>query len=306
MISDLVQVVFGLVLAVYYFLVKLVKLCLPVAWLQKDVSGLVVLVTGGGSGIGRLMCLRFARLGATVVTWDINKVGNEETVAMIKREGNKAFCYTVDMSSKDAIYDNAKKTSSEVGPVSILVNNAGIVSGTALLDTPDAKIMRTFDVNILAHFWTLKAFLPQMIERKLGHVVNVASLAGHSGINKLVDYCASKFAAVGLDEALRVELHVQGHSEYIKTTVVCPYYISTGMFAGVQSKLIPILEPEFVADSVINAVLTDKEVLLLPWWSFILMAMKAVITEPAFMKLSNAFGFNCSMDQFKGRQKKDS
>ena len=86
---------------------------------------------------------------------------------------------------------------------------AGIVSGTALLDTPDAKIMRTFDVNILAHFWTLKAFLPQMIERKLGHVVNVASLAGHSGINKLVDYCASKFAAVGLDEALRVELHVQ-------------------------------------------------------------------------------------------------
>ena len=67
-----------------------------------------------------------------------------------------------------------------------------------------------------------------------GHLVNVASLAGHSGTNKLVDYCASKFAAVGLDEALRVELFVQGHSDYVKTTVICPYYISTGMFAGVQ------------------------------------------------------------------------
>merc|ERR1711936_1080293 len=306
MISDLVQVVFGLVLAVYYFLVKLVKLCLPVAWLQKDVSGQVVLVTGGGSGIGRLMCLRFARLGATVVSWDINKVGNEETVAMIKAEGKKAYSYTVDMSSKDAIYDTAKKTQSAVGHVSILVNNAGIVSGTALLDTPDTKIIRTFDVNILAHFWTLKAFLPAMISQKDGHIVNVASLAGHSGTHKLVDYCSSKFAAVGLDESLRVELHVQGHSEYIKTTVVCPYYISTGMFAGVQSKLIPILEPEYVAESAVTAVLTDRQVLLLPWWSFLLIALKAVMTEQAFMKLSHAFGFNCSMDQFQGRQlKKD-
>jgi len=305
MITDLCQVIAGLILAVYYFLVKLVMLCIPLAWQQKDVSGQVVLVTGGGSGIGRLMCLRFARLGATVVTWDIDKGGNEETVAMIKREGNKAFSYTVDMSSRDAIYDNAKKTESNVGHVSILVNNAGIVSGTALLDTPDAKIIRTFDVNILAHFWTLKAFLPHMIERKMGHIVNVASLAGHSGTNKLVDYCASKFAAVGLDEALRVELNVQGHSKYIKTTVVCPYYISTGMFAGVQSKLIPILEPQFVADSVIDAVLTDKQVLLLPWWSFCLIALKAVMTEQAFMTLSNAFGFNCSMDQFRGRQKKE-
>jgi len=305
MIYDLVQVLFGLVLAVYYLVVKLVKLCLPLSWFQKDISGQVVLLTGGGSGIGRLMCLRFARLGATVVTWDINKAGNEETVAMIRKEGNKAFSYTVDMSSRDAIYDNAKKTKAEVGPVTILVNNAGIVSGTPLLDTPDTKIIRTFDVNIMAHFWTLKAFLPDMINRKLGHIVNVASLAGHSGTNKLVDYCASKFAAVGLDESLRVELAVQGHSEYIKTTVICPYYISTGMFAGVQSKLIPILEPEFVAESIIQAVLTERQVLLLPWWSFLLIALKAVMTEPAFMTLSQAFGFNCSMDQFEGRQKKD-
>merc|ERR1712221_22072 len=88
---------------------------------------------------------------------------------------------------------------------------------------------------------------------------NIASLAGHAGTNKLVDYCSSKFAAVGLDEAFRVEMFVQGHSDYIKTTVVCPYYISTGMFAGVQSKIIPILKPEFVADNVVGAVLTNKE-----------------------------------------------
>ena len=73
-----------------------------------------------------------------------------------------------------------------------------------------------------------------MIDNQLGHIVNVASLAGHNGTNKLVDYCASKFAAVGLDESMRVELFVQGHSEYIKTTIICPYYINTGMFDGVS------------------------------------------------------------------------
>ena len=67
---------------------------------EKDISGQVVLVTGGGSGIGRLMCLRFARLGATVVSWDINKSGNEETVAMIKKEGKKAHAFTVDMTNR--------------------------------------------------------------------------------------------------------------------------------------------------------------------------------------------------------------
>merc|ERR1719209_1979075 len=276
MMSALLEVSVALLWMFYYIGESCVKMFLPEQIFYKDINGQVVLVTGGGSGIGRLMCLRFARLGATVVTWDINKLGNEETVDMIKKEGNRAFSYTVDMSSKDDIYRTAEKTKEDVGPVTILVNNAGIVSGTAVLDTPDNKIVKTFEVNILAHFWTIKAFLPDMIKHKLGHIVNVASLAGHSGTNKLVDYCSSKFAAVGMDEAFRVEMFVQGHYDYIKTTVVCPYYISTGMFAGVYSKIIPILVPEFVADSVVSATLTNKEVLLLPWWSFILICLKSV------------------------------
>merc|ERR1712179_565155 len=76
----------ALVLVVYYVIERLVKIVLPQKMFEKNISGQVVLITGGGSGIGRLMCLRFARLGATVVTWDINKLGNEETVDMIKKE----------------------------------------------------------------------------------------------------------------------------------------------------------------------------------------------------------------------------
>ena len=99
-LASVVEVLWSLVLTLYYVIERLVKVFLPQKMLEKNISGQVVLVTGGGSGIGRLMCLRFARLGATVVTWDINKLGNEETVDKIKKEGNRAFSYTVDMSSK--------------------------------------------------------------------------------------------------------------------------------------------------------------------------------------------------------------
>ena len=94
------EVLYALLLTVYHVIKRIVTIFVPQKMLEKNISGQVVLVTGGGSGIGRLMCLRFARLGATVVTWDINKLGNEDTVEMIKNEGNTAFSYTVDMSSK--------------------------------------------------------------------------------------------------------------------------------------------------------------------------------------------------------------
>ena len=135
-----------------------------------------------------------------------------------------------------------------------------------------------------------------------GHIVNVASLAGHSGMSKLVDYCSSKFAAVGIDDALKVELKVQGHDEYIKTTVVCPYYISTGMFAGVQSKIIPILEPDHVAESAVQGIITNKPQVIVPWWCAFLITAKTMIPLNGFMYLSKVFGFNSSMDDFQGRK----
>ncbi|KAI8125711.1 Short-chain dehydrogenase/reductase family 16C member 6 [Lucilia cuprina] len=120
--------------------------------------------------------------------------------------------------------------------VSLLINNAGVVSGLHLLDTPDHLIERSFNVNVMAHFWTTKAFLPKMIENQRGHIATIASLAGHVGITKLVDYCASKFAAVGFDEALRLELEVLGHTN-IQTTCVCPFFIQqTGMFDDVNAR----------------------------------------------------------------------
>src|SRR5207247_8346795 len=137
----------------------------------------------------------------------------------------------------------------------ILINNAGVVSGKGLLEISEEAIQRTFDVNTLALFWTTRAFLPGMIARDRGHVVTIASAAGIVGTSRLVDYCASKHAAVGFNEALRLELKRQGNK--VVTTVVCPFYISTGMFEGVKTRfplLLPILEPQKVADRIVDAI----------------------------------------------------
>ena len=96
---------------------------------------------------------------------------------------------------------------------------------------------RTFNVNVVAHFRTIQHFLPDMIKQKKGHIVTIGSLAGMAGSPRLSDYCASKFAVIGLDDALRSELFMKGHSDYISTTIVCPFITNTGMFKGCSSKV---------------------------------------------------------------------
>jgi len=304
-LEDVKHVVIAIIHVLTHSALNFLKLFVPKEYLFKDIKDDIVLITGGGSGIGRLMSLDLARRGATIVTWDVNTTGNEETVEKIKAAGGKAYSFTVDITNRDAVYQLAAEVKQKIGDITILVNNAGIVSGSYILDTNDRSIVKTLEVNSIAHFWTIKAFLPRMIEKKRGHIVTVASLAGLSGNNKLVDYCSSKFAAVGLDEALRVELYAQGYSDFVKTTCVCPYFISTGMFEGVQSKLIPILKPEDVADQAVAGILRNKELVLIPGWTIILILLKYVLPTDAAMSLSKVFGLNQCMDDFKGRKKSD-
>lgn len=122
-----------------------------------------------------------------------------------------------------------------------------------------------------------KEFMPNMLEKNHGHIVTVASMAGHFGTAGLCDYCASKFAVVGFDESLRNELERMKKTG-VKTTVVCPYYIKTGMFDGVKSNMIPLLKPEYVADKIVEAVLTDQKVLMLPRIMYLISALKGFVS----------------------------
>lgn len=252
-----------LLLSAVTIIKSLLKLLIPKKYKMKSVSGEIALVTGGGGGLGRLISLRLANLGAIVVVWDINKDGIDETVKLIQSAGGTCYGYVCNLCNRNDVYKKAEILKQQIGKVSILVNNAGVANGKKFMDTPDELIIKTMDVNIMSHFWTVKAFLPGMMEDNKGHIVSIASLAGHVGIPKLVDYCASKFAAVGFDEALRMELEADNYN--INTTVICPYFIkSTGMFEDVQSRFMPTLSPNEVADRVIDAMRCNEKFEILP------------------------------------------
>eukprot|EP00064_Thunnus_orientalis_P016142 superscaffoldBa00003138_g16205 len=227
-----------ILLSIWYNVESFIYFFVPMK--KKNIAGEVVLITGAGSGIGRLMAQEFAALNTVVVLWDVNQEGMKETARLAKQSGaSRVHYYLCDCSDKNEVYRVADQVKREVGDVSILVNNAGIVTGKKFMEAPDSLIEKTVEVNTMAHFWTYKAFLPAMIANNHGHLVSIASSAGLIGVNGLADYCASKFAAVGFAESVGLELLATG-KDGVKTTIVCPYFINTGMFDGCQTNILPM------------------------------------------------------------------
>ncbi|XP_040180738.1 17-beta-hydroxysteroid dehydrogenase 13-like [Rana temporaria] len=248
-------------IAIYSYLESFVKLFIPEK--KKSVSGDIVLITGSGHGIGRLVALEFAKLQSIVVLWDINKEGVEETADLCRKLGAKAHASVVDCSKRNDIYAAAEKVKSQVGDVDILINNAGVVFGVEFLNLKDDQIEKTFEVNILAHFWTTKSFLPAMMRKNRGHIATVASVCGHVGITYLVDYCASKFGAVGFHECMTSELAALG-KDGIKTSCLCPVFVDTGFVQKPSTRLWPVLKPEDVSRSFVDGILTNKKMIFVP------------------------------------------
>lgn len=269
---------------------------------MTHLPGKTVLITGAASGIGRLLAREVAKRGATLVLWDIAHPELKAVTEDLRMHGANVFPYYPDLSDRAAIYATAQKVVEDCGPVDVIINNAGIVTGKRILEASDEEILRTFDVNALAPFWTIRAFLPAMLERNSGHIVTVASAGGLVAAPRLTDYSASKFSAVGLDEALRLELRRDGHD--IMTTVVCPFYVRTGLFEGVESRfpwLLPILAPEYVAERIVKAIEHDRRRLVMPRLVYAAPALRLLPTR-WFDALVGFLGVSGSMDGFRGRR----
>ena len=171
---------------------------------------------------------------------------------------------------------------------------------THLREATEAEIRRTFEVNTLAGYWTTRAVLPAMRERDRGAIVTIASAAGLVGVARQTDYAASKWAAIGFTEALRAELRGTG----VRTLVVAPYYIDTGMFAGVRTRfplLLPILREADVARRILDAVERGRQQLILPPLARTVPALRVLPTR-AFDAVVDFFGINHTMDHFVGRK----
>ncbi|XP_057656195.1 short-chain dehydrogenase/reductase family 16C member 6 [Diorhabda carinulata] len=262
--TRVVEILVIVLLAVYYFAESFILTFTP-SFLRssKDISGKVILVTGGAGGVGRELVIRLARNKAQVIVWDNNEKGLKMLKDFCKERNFHITTYDIDITEKELVYKYANIIKQEFGPVDILINNAGIVCGQTLLDIPDHMIEKTFKVNIISHYWTVKAFLPDMIKQKSGHIVTVGSLTGFLGTYKCTDYSATKFATIGFHESLMYELKTDGHHK-IKTTIICPYFINTGMFEGCKPRNFPMLEPKDVAKRIITAIKREETLVTMP------------------------------------------
>lgn len=271
-----------------------------------DFSNKITLITGGACGLGRLMALKMAASRSHVVLWDIDDESLGRVADEISKAGNKVTIFHCDVSDRESVYSTAGKVREEVGKVDILINNAGVVSGRPFLECTDQQLRRTMEVNILAHFWTVKAFLPDMIRANSGHIVTIASAGGILGSAWLADYSASKFAAFGFDEALRAELKKQKLN--IRTTVVCPYFIKSDLFAGVKTRfsfLLPILDAEHVSERIVNAIARKKRRLLMPPLVYSTWLLRLLPVD-IFDWVATFLGIHDVMDEFHGGQSKGS
>ena len=191
----------------------------------KNLAGRVVVVTGAGSGIGRELALLCGRAGARLAVCDMNPAGLAQTVQDARAAGAEVLSQTVDVSDPEQMTSFAKEVADHFGAVDLLINNAGIAVIGGILDTTLADWDRLIGVNLMGVVHGNAAFVPAMVERGSGHVVNVASAAGMLANPQLGAYSTTKFAVFGMSEALRMELKPHG----ISVTAVCPGIINTAI-----------------------------------------------------------------------------
>lgn len=262
-----------------------------------------VLITGGASGIGKLMAQKILSLGAAkMIIWDINGENLENTTHELKAPGFEIFPYQVDVADLEQVKQTAQKVKDEVGVVDVLINNAGVVVGKFFHEHSHQDIDFTMNINISALMHITLEFIHDMMDKEEGHIVNIASAAGMVANPKMSVYCASKWSVIGWSDSLRLEME-RIHKK-IKVTTVTPYYISTGMFDGVKSQLIPIIKPETAVRKIIRGVIKNKIFVRMPGIIYWLPLIKGILPARWFdFIVGKGFGVYQSMDEFKGHKK---
>jgi NAD(P)-dependent dehydrogenase (short-subunit alcohol dehydrogenase family) len=270
---------------------------------MKSVKGTNVLVTGAAMGLGKLFATNAVKEGAaSVVLWDVNEAALKETAAELEDLGGTIHYETVDVTSEAQVAEAAQRARDNVGTVHVLFNNAGIVRGNGYFWENDPRdFTLTLDVNAIGLMRVAREFLPAMIESgQQCRLVNIASSAGLNAVPRLAAYAASKWAAIGFSDSVRLELEQAGHDR-VRVTTVCPTYINTGMFDGAKGILFtPMLKQEDVVNETWKAMLAGSPFVVLPWTS----RMNKVLTGVLPVWLRDVYlrrvGVYNSMDEFTG------
>ena len=262
-----------------------------------------ILITGGASGIGRIMGRMALEKGAKrLIIWDINEQNITSTIEELKSLGDVRG-YKVDVSDSKMVEQSYQQCKAECGDVDILINCAGIVTGNKTFDKQTlSDIERTMSINAVAPMVVALQVLPAMIERDHGHVCSIASAGGMIANPKMSVYAASKWAVIGWSDSLRIELH-QRRSK-VRVTTVAPYFINTGMFDGVKSSFFSILEPEKTSRKILRAIERNTDFRGLPWSYHFFRLCQGLLPVSWFDTIvGNWLGIYSAMDNFTGRKK---
>ncbi|PCJ70621.1 MAG: hypothetical protein COA62_08615 [Rhodobiaceae bacterium] len=196
---------------------------------MSRLEGRVAVVTGGGTGIGKAICLQFAREGADVIVASNVEAQAEEVAAEVRALGREGVAYNIDVTDVEAVNTMATAVSERFGKTDILVTSAGVMGARAFLtDTPVEEWKKTIEVNLNAGFYCIKAFLPGMLERDAGRIITISSISGKLPAALNSDYSASKHGVIGLTKALALELGIL-RKNGITANAICPGSVETPM-----------------------------------------------------------------------------
>ncbi|MGL6268687.1 MAG: SDR family oxidoreductase [Chitinophagaceae bacterium] len=268
---------------------------------MSTIRDTTVLITGGASGIGRLMGELCLQKGAKrLIIWDKDTETLTATINDFRNKGYEVVSTLIDITQTEIVIETARQILKSFGPVDILINNAGIVVGKFFEEQSHAEIDKTMQINTQAMMHITREFLPAMLSAQKGHIVNIASAAGLAANPQMSVYVASKWAVIGWSETLRLEL--ESKSKDLHVTTVTPFYISTGMFEGVKSPIVPIVKPESAARQIISAIEKNKVFCRMPWIVYLMPFFKGILPQRWFdVLIGKWFGIYSSMEQFKGR-----
>jgi NAD(P)-dependent dehydrogenase (short-subunit alcohol dehydrogenase family) len=252
----------------------------------RSLTGKVVAITGGGRGIGKAIAQALVREGARVAVGDLDRASAEHAASEL---GDGTLGLGLDVTDHAAFTAFLDEVEQRLGPLDVLVNNAGIMPVTPLLEETPQSIVRQIELNLHAVIHGTQEAMRRMVPRRTGHIVNMSSIAGRSGFPYLATYCATKHGVVGLSEAARVELRNTG----VEVSVVMPSIVRTELAAGLAESRVRSVSPEEVADEVVTALKVPRFDVFVPRSNGALMQLTSILPR----RVREAIGRAIKADQ---------
>lgn len=250
----------------------------------RSLAGQVVAITGGARGIGRATAAALIGHGARVAIGDIDVALAQRTAGEI---GSGTIGLPLDVTDSASFETFLQQVEARLGPLDVLINNAGIMPLGRFVDESDATARRMVDINLHGVIFGSKLALPRFLARGRGTLVNVASSAGKTGFPGGATYCATKHAVVGLSEAIRQEVRGTG----VDVSVVMPVVVRTELGSGLpDARGFGPVEPEDVADAIIAALARRRFDVFVPWSLDALFRARALLPRRAAEAIARLLG----------------